>query len=261
MIYGYLAKYPDVSIELELCEPSVDLAREGFDIAVFTGKVESTDFVARELWAATRKLLFASPRYIAARGMPRTLDELARHDCIATHATDGVATWTFVRGGKKRKLMLAPRFYVNEFSAAHRAVLAGLGIARLPEVLCAEDVAEKRLVRVLDGWEGDPGGVSLLYRNHRALTAAVRVCIAHFLAELPSSESREQAPLARWPADGSTRAAPVAQLPRVCRDRSYAGVSRNSATSWRLPSREACTRPISGSARKAEAASGASHKP
>lgn len=185
-IYGYLAKYPDVSIHLELGERHVDLLAEGYDIAIVTTRVDSTDFVARELWSATRKLLFASPRYIAARGLPRTLDELARHDCIATHATDGVATWTFVRGGKKRNVMLAPRFYVNEFSAAHRAVLAGVGIARLPEVLCAEDVAKRRLVRVLDGWEGDPGGVYLLYRNHRALTAAVRTCVEHFLAELPS---------------------------------------------------------------------------
>lgn len=189
VIYTYLAKHPGVSIDLELDERRVDLLAEGFDIAILTGKVEdSTDFIARELWRTSRKLLYASPRYIEARGTPRRVDDLARHDCIATHAADGIATWTLVLGRRKRQVAFEPRFYVSEFSAAHRAALAGVGIALLPEVLCAEAVAEKRLVRVLDGYEGESGGVSLLYRAHRSLTAAVRTCVDHFLAELPATD-------------------------------------------------------------------------
>ncbi len=69
---------------------------------------------------------------------------------------------------------------MKEFAAARGAVLAGVGIAMLPEVLCAPDVAAKRLVRVLDGYEGEIGGVYLLYRAHRSLTAAVRTCIERF---------------------------------------------------------------------------------
>ncbi len=188
VIYGYLARHPGVSIDLELDERRVELTTEGFDLVILTGKVDTTDFVARELWQSTRKLLFASPRYLAARGTPRRLEELARHDCIATRASDGVATWTILQGRRRRRLTFAPRFYVSEFSAAHRAVLAGVGIALLPEVLCAADVAKKRLVRVLDSCEGEKGGVYLLYRAHRSLTAAVRTCIDHFLVELPASD-------------------------------------------------------------------------
>ncbi|MCE9673949.1 hypothetical protein LY474_39775 [Myxococcus stipitatus] len=57
----------------------------------------------------------------------------------------------------------------------------------LPESLCSQDVSKRHMARVLDGWEGEAAGVYLLYRAHRSLTAAVRTCIDHLLAELPST--------------------------------------------------------------------------
>lgn len=189
-LHGYLAAYPQVCVDLELGDRRGDLLAEGYDIAIIGGKLDrdTTDFVARELWRSTRKLLYASPAYCAARGKPRRIEDLARHDCIATHATDGVSTWTLAQGRKRRRVTLEPRLYVNESSAAHRAALAGVGIAMLPEVVCARDVAEKRLVRVLDGYAEESGGVVLLYRAHRSLTAAVRTCIEHLVAALPATD-------------------------------------------------------------------------
>lgn len=190
VIFRYLAAHPRVAIDLELDDRRVDLLAEGFDIAILAGRMDkdSTDFVGRELWKATRKLLFASPRYIATRGAPRRLEDLARHDCIAMRAADGIATWTLTRDRRRRRVTIEPRFCVNESSSALRAALAGMGIAMLPEVICAEDVADKRLVRVLGTYEGEPGGVYLLYRAHRSLTAAVRTCIDSFLQELPLTD-------------------------------------------------------------------------
>ncbi|CAN91716.1 transcriptional regulator, LysR family [Sorangium cellulosum So ce56] len=188
-VCAYLAKHPRVSVDLEIDSRRVDLLAGGFDIAIVPGHVDdTTDFVARELWRATRKLLYASPSYLEARGVPQRIEDLARHDCIAVHATDGMATWTLGQGRRRRRVAFEPRFYVSESSAAYRATLAGVGIALLPEVFCAEDVAAKRLVRVLKGYEAEAGGVSLLYRAHRALTAAVRTCIDHLLGELPATD-------------------------------------------------------------------------
>ena len=183
-IYTYLAKRPGVSIDLELDDRRVDLLAEGFDLAVVAGAVDGTDFVARELWPKTRKLLYASPQYVEARGAPRRVEDLVRHDCIATQAADGVTTWTLAKARRKLRVTIEPRFCVNESSAAYRATLAGVGIAMLPEVICAADVTAKRLVRVLGGYEGESGGVYLLYRAQRSMTAAVRTCIDHFLTEL-----------------------------------------------------------------------------
>ena len=186
-IHSYLAKRPGVSVDLELDDRRVDLLAEGFDVAIVGGTVDSTDFVARELWPRTRKLLYASLGYVKARGVPRRLQDLVRHDCIATHATDGVAIWTLAGARRKIRVTIEPRFYVNESSSAYRAALAGVGIAMLPEAICAQDVRQKRLVRVLRGYEGESGGVYLLYRAQRSMTAAVRTCIDHFLAELPGT--------------------------------------------------------------------------
>ena len=188
VICGYLARYPGVSIDLELDDRRVDVLAEGFDITIMGGKVDSPDFVARELWRSTRKLLYASPGYLEVRGTPRRVDDLARHDCIATRTAEGIATWTLAMGRRKRRFAFEPRFYVSESSAAYRAALAGVGIAMLPEAICAADVASNRLVHVLDGYQGESGGVSLLYRAHRSLTAAVRTCIDYFLAELPATD-------------------------------------------------------------------------
>ena len=139
VVYTYLAKHPGVSIDLELEGRRVDLLADGFDIAVVAGRVEETsDFVAREILRTTRKLLFASPRYLQAHGKPRRVDDLSRHDCISTRGADGHATWTLTQGRTKRRFTFAPRLHVSAFSAAHGAVLAGIGIAMLPESLCAD---------------------------------------------------------------------------------------------------------------------------
>lgn len=183
-IYAYLEQHRGVSIDLELNDRRVDLLAEGYDIAIVPGRIDTTDFVARELMRPSRKLLYASPRYLAARGVPRKVEDLARHDCIATRAADGVAAWTLVSGRRKHKVTLDPRFHVNDSTLALRAAIAGVGIAMLPEVYCVKEVAARRLARVLDSHEGESGGVHLLYRAHRSLTAAVRTCIEHLDAVL-----------------------------------------------------------------------------
>lgn len=189
VVYAFLAQHPRVSIDLELGVHPVDLVAGAFDIAIVTGKLDDThDFVAREIWRSTRKLLFASPQYLKARGTPRRIDDLTKHDCIATRAHDGFASWTLLQGRAKRRFTFAPRFYVSEFAAALGAVLAGVGIGLLPESPCAEEIAKKRLLRVLPSIEGEPGGVHILYRAHRSLTITVRTLVAHFLADLPNSD-------------------------------------------------------------------------
>nr|HEX4316276.1 LysR family transcriptional regulator [Kofleriaceae bacterium] len=190
----FLRAHPGVSADLELAVRPLDVAglaaSEAFDVAIIAGHtVDTADFIARPLWRASRKLVMASLAYLKARGTPRTVDALARHDCIATRAADGLATWTLGRSGARaQRFTFAPRLYVSDSAAAQRAVRGGLGLAILPEVLCAEDVAHGRLVRVLPRHEGHGGGVALLYRAHRSLTAAVRACVEHFTTTLPASD-------------------------------------------------------------------------
>ena len=191
ILFSYLAKHPHVSVDLALDQRAVDLAAEGFDIAIVAGKIDDTnDFVAREIWQAAPKILVASPRYLEARGRPRNVRELARHDLLATKSSDGFETWTLMQGRTKRRLTFAPRLFASEIDVVRQAALAGIGIALMPETLCADELAKQRLVHVLGDWEGERGGVHLLFRAHRSLTAAVRACIDRLLAKLPATDLR-----------------------------------------------------------------------
>lgn len=188
LICHYLAQHPEVQVHLEFDDRRVGVLSDEFDIAIVAGRVDTSDFTARALWRATRKLLLASPKYLKARGAPERVEELAEHDCISTQTVEGRTTWTLMEDARQRRVTFAPRLYVSEFSAAHRATVAGLGIALLPEVLCVDDLKKRRLVRVLESYEGEAGRLSLLYRAHRSLTAAVRSCVEYLVAELPKAD-------------------------------------------------------------------------
>lgn len=190
-VHGYLEKYPGVSVDLELDQRGINFSAEGFDIAIVPGALaDTTDFVAREIWRADPKLLFASPRYLESHGALRRAADLSRHALIATRSRDGFETWILMNGQKKHRLTFAPRFYVSEVAAARRAAIAGVGIALLPHFLCVDDLAKKRLVRVLDNWESQTGGVRLLHRSGRSISVAARALIERLLAELPSLDPR-----------------------------------------------------------------------
>lgn len=186
----WLAERPLVSVDLDLTERRVDLLAEGFDVAVRSGPLESGDFVARKLLETTRAL-FASRDYLARRGAPRRLDDLAKHDLIATRTAGTKATWElFEVDGKRREKPKRPRFsfeprlFVNELYAAKAAAIAGVGIAMLPEGL----VGSSELERVLPKVTGERGGLYVLYPAQRALTAAVRSCVDHLVDTLSNAK-------------------------------------------------------------------------
>ncbi len=174
----YLAATPHVSVEIELTDRRVDVAAEGFDIAVRSGPLESADHVARKL-AETTRHLFASRDYLKRRGRPERLADLGDHALIATRAAASGAVWDLRVGAKRQRFAFKPRLVVNELFAARSAARAGLGIVLLPALV------HSGLERVLPEVTGEPAGLWLLYPARRSLTAAVRSCAEHLLATLP----------------------------------------------------------------------------
>ena len=184
----FLVATPEVAIEIDLTERRVDLLDEGFDIALRAGPVDSADFTGREIFVSSRGL-YASKAYLARRGRPRRLADLASHDLVATRSSPTGAVWTLVTGGgRPRPFTFRPRLVVNELLAARHAAVAGIGITLLPSLHVADDVLERVLPRV----SGERAGMWLLYPAHRSLPAAVRACVDHLLRVLP-----ETAPTAR----------------------------------------------------------------
>ncbi len=156
----FLARYPEIRIDLELTDRFVNLAQEGFDLAIRHTSHPPETHVA---WALcqTRSLLMASPDYLARRGVPLHPADLAQHDgLLYLGGARGQTQWTFARLGKGRRraaeekvgVNISPRLRVNNSEVLREAVVAGLGIGLLPDFSLPAH-GQGHLVPVLPDWQ------------------------------------------------------------------------------------------------------------
>ena len=169
----FAARYPHLRVDFDLTPHKVDLIGEPFDLAIRTGKLPDSDYIATPL-AALSGCLYAAPSYLAERGEPQSPDGLAAHECLR-FGTDG-ATWTLHNGDTRATVQPESRFGANSPGMIRQMAAAGLGIALLPEILVREDMAQGRLKAVLPDWQSEPTPVHALTAT-RLLTANVRAFV------------------------------------------------------------------------------------
>lgn len=187
VVSEYLARFPEVQVELVVADRAFDLLEEGFDVAVHVIGAMDAQVVARKLGIGGRSCV-ASPSYVAARGKPESPDDLADHDCLVTGPTRQL-TWSFEKGGASHGVAVVARYAVSAVELVYRAALAGQGIALLPSFLCANDLASGRLVHVLEGWSPGEVQVHLVYPSQRHLSARVRAFVDLVVERLPTFPS------------------------------------------------------------------------
>jgi DNA-binding transcriptional LysR family regulator len=163
VVIELLAKYPALQVRLLLLDRVVSLSEEGIDVAIRIGHLPDSSLKALHL-GQVRWVLCASPAYLERAGVPRTLESLSRHECIAITATTPVAEhWTFPSPGKReRTVSMRPRLAVNTGQAAIDAALAGVGIVRALSYQVAPLVAAGKLRIVLASFEKDAVPVNLV---------------------------------------------------------------------------------------------------
>jgi DNA-binding transcriptional LysR family regulator len=146
--------YPALEVRLLLLDRVVSLAEEGIDVAIRIGHLRDSSLKALAI-GQVHWVLCASPAYLERAGVPRTLEALSRHDCIAFTATTPVAdSWTFPSPGRReRTVIVRPRLAVNTGQAAIDAAVAGLGIVRALSYQVASLVADRKLQVVLSSFE------------------------------------------------------------------------------------------------------------
>lgn len=169
LVTEYLRANPDVRIDLLLTNRMVDIVDEGYDLAFRAGVLPDADLIARRLQRG-RTVLVASPDYLAARGTPDSLDDLSDHDCIIVGNDSKRGVWAFA----DTRVAVSGRLAVNDIRMARDAALAGLGIARMPSFLVAEDLSSGHLTRVLPQVPDNFGGLYAVYPSRRHLSTAVR---------------------------------------------------------------------------------------
>lgn len=176
LMCAYLKKYPAVVGELTLADRMVNLIDEGVDAAVRIGVLDDSSQVARVV-GATRRVVVASPSYLARRKAPRTPEELATHDIIQFTVLDPTLEWRFRRGAREHRVAVRPRLVTNSADAALGHAELGGGLTTALSYQVAEAIRTKRLRVVLADFEPPPLPIQIVYPTTRLLSAKVRAFV------------------------------------------------------------------------------------
>ncbi|MBW0170922.1 MAG: LysR family transcriptional regulator [Hydrogenophaga sp.] len=172
----YLARHPQVRVEMEVNNRVVDLVKDGVDVALRVRLTleDSGSLVVKRLDEA-HSVLVASPAQLARQGTPTTLEEASRLDSVAMSAVDGTASIRLTSPqGREAVLTYRPRYVADDLLTLKRAVLAGSGMCWLPDYMCEDELRDGRLVRLLPDWTTPVGVVHAVFASRRGMTPAVR---------------------------------------------------------------------------------------
>lgn len=178
----FLARYPEVSIDLNLSDATVDLIGEGFDAAIRIASLPDSSLIARRLCAVKRHLV-AAPSYFARYGRPTHPSELAKHKCFGYTYLSTPGIWHFTNAaGELVTVRPSGPLHVNNGEAVMPALIAGLGIGGLPDFIVGDALARGDLETVLGDWSQTLSGVYLVTPPGGPRPARVEVLL-DFLAE------------------------------------------------------------------------------
>ncbi|WP_281407600.1 substrate binding domain-containing protein [Neorhizobium sp. P12A] len=142
------ARYPDLTIDLEVSERYVSLVEDGVDVAIRLGHLSDSSLVARQM-GCVEAVVVATPAYLDLHGIPMTLADLERHNCLPFMFQGSSKTWKFRNSEGEIAIMPSAKLRTNDAVGVMAAVRAGLGLAQGPSWMFAEEIAAGRLVRVL----------------------------------------------------------------------------------------------------------------
>ncbi|WP_332847872.1 LysR family transcriptional regulator [Massilia sp. S19_KUP03_FR1] len=166
LVQQFLARYPQVQLELILNDHFVDLVEQGVDVALRLGSILPPTAVARSLGTSAR-LLVASPAYLAARGAPLQPEQLAEHDYVRFAWAPRGDLVDLTAGSRTVTVATNGRFRVNNAVAIRDSLAAGAGIGLCPVWLVEDLLASGALVTVLPAWRGENQQLSLLMPSRR----------------------------------------------------------------------------------------------
>lgn len=178
---AYLAANPDASVEVTVDDRLVDIVAAGFDAGIRFRESLSDGMIATRVSKPFRFVVVGAPAYLKKRGRPRTIDDLAAHDCIGMRFSSGVLyRWELEQGGKELEVPIRGRLVVTGMAAAMDAAVRGLGLAYVDEPTAAALLKAGKLEVVLATAACHVPGLFLYYprsaRTDPKLAAFVAAC-------------------------------------------------------------------------------------
>ena len=194
VLRDFFERYPDIQIDLNASNRVVDLAEEGFDVAVRIARTLPPNVVAREL-RRVRWHLCASPQYLQREGVPQHPANLTRHNCLSFPALAQGSVWHFARGSERVEVPVHGSLQSNMVEALHDLVLAGTGVTLLPGYIAGKDIREGKLTPLLADWEIESGSnLYAVYLPTRYLAPKVRVFVDFLVERFGMRETTEGPP-------------------------------------------------------------------
>ncbi|AUW42903.1 LysR family transcriptional regulator [Rhizobium leguminosarum] len=174
-----LPDYPDINVEIIVDYGLTDIVAERYDAGVRLGEQVAKDMIAVRIGPDMRMAVVGSPAYFGTRPKPLTPQELTDHNCINLRLPTygSVYAWEFEKDGRELRVRVEGQLVFNNIALRLNAVLAGLGLAYMPEDLVEAYLADGRLVRVLEDWCLPFSGYHLYYPSRRHTSPAFALLV------------------------------------------------------------------------------------
>ncbi len=174
LVNDFVLRYPQLEVQLNLTNRTLDLVAEAYDLAVRMGSLESSSLMARRL-ASRTQYVCASPQYLASHGTPHSLSELDNHNCLQGSQDH----WRFQENNKTRSLRIKGNLSCGSGWALLDAALKGVGIVQLPDYYVQPHLDSGQLVALLMQHQQPEEGIWAVYPHNRHLSPKVRMLLDH----------------------------------------------------------------------------------
>jgi DNA-binding transcriptional LysR family regulator len=178
----FIARYPELSVDLHTDSRQINLIDDGFDIAIrATDALVDSSLVARKL-TTLRQVVCGSPKYFQTTARPIHPRDLPEHNCLKSSLTEDVEEWEFSRDTERERIPVSGRFRATSTWVIRDAIIAGCGLALLPHIYVQEELEKGLLETVLNDWMPVHYSVYAVYPSRQYMPAKVRAFL-DFVAE------------------------------------------------------------------------------
>ncbi len=176
LIPSFLAEHQDVTLTLNLNDRVVDLIGEGIDVAIRIAALSDSNLVGVKL-ADNQRVVVASPAYLKRHGKPKSLADLARHNCLAISSEGSQRGWTFRQGGKNTTLKVNGNMVCNDGAVLHDWALSGKGLAWRSMWVVGAAIEAGKLVTVLDEFAAPGNDIHAVFAQRQHLPLRIRAFV------------------------------------------------------------------------------------
>jgi DNA-binding transcriptional LysR family regulator len=176
LLPSFLAEHRDVAVTLNLNDRVVDLIGEGIDVAIRIADLSDSSLIGVKL-ADNKRVVVASPAYLKRHGTPVSLDDLAKHNCLAISSDGSQRGWTFRQNGKNVTLKVTGNMVCNDGAVLHDWALAGKGLAWRSMWEVGKEIKAGNLVTVLDEFAAPGNDIYAVFAQRRHLPLRIRAFV------------------------------------------------------------------------------------